>query len=246
MEIVSLPPHPPFDKKVVILSGAGLSVASGVPTFRGAGGLWEGYRLEEVATPEAWFADRELVRRFYDMRREGCAAVQPNPGHDALAELQNQWGVERVVLVTQNIDGLLQKAGAQSVIEMHGSLWRLKCERDDAHPSVAIEGEQSRDKHCAECGGFLRPEVVWFGEVPAFMGDIGIALSQCGLFLSVGTSGQVYPAAGFSSVARHQVGAITVEVNPAPTGGSFGHVVADAAETALPRIVEHWLSGTTP
>ena len=130
--------------RIVVLSGAGLSKPSGIPTFRDADGLWEGHDITEVATPDAWFRDRELVRTFYDHRRVACANVLPNPGHDALAALQHNLGAKHVTLVTQNIDGLLQKASAEDVIEMHGSLWRLKCERDDAHPRIGVYGPQSR------------------------------------------------------------------------------------------------------
>lgn len=229
----------PADARVVVLSGAGLSRASGIPTFRDADGLWEGHRIEEVATPEAWWADPERVRRFYDGRRVGCAAAAPNPAHAALARLQAALGPERVVLVTQNIDGLLQRAGAADVIEMHGSLFRLRCERDEAHPWVAVEGAQTRTGTCA-CGGRLRPAVVWFGEVPRHMERILGAVYRCDRFLSVGTSGQVYPAAGLVAVAR-QAGARCVEVNPVPTRPAFDEVIAAPAEVAVPALVAAWL-----
>ncbi len=227
--------------RVVILSGAGLSAASGVPTFRGPGGLWEGHRATDLATPEAWAADAELVRRFYDMRRELVEGVVPNPGHDALVRLQQAWGPKRCFLVTQNVDGLLGIAGADEVVEMHGSLRRLKCERSDACPRVAVTGLQDRDRACADCGGRLRPDVVWFGEMPYAMETIYSMLAACTVFVNVGTSGVVYPAAGFSSGAR-SVGAVCIEINPDPAGGPFKHVLAEGAETALPRIVDDWLS----
>ncbi len=231
--------RPGDDDLIVILSGAGLSAASGVPTFRGAGGLWEGHRAMDLATPEAWQADAELVRRFYDMRRIAVEQVRPNPGHDALVRLQQAWGPERVVLVTQNVDGLLGDAGADDVIEMHGSLRRLKCEISDGHPRVAAQGAQPRDEGCELCGGRLRPDVVWFGEMPYAMGRIEATLARCRWFMSVGTSGVVYPAAGFVSAARSR-GAWCVEVNPEPAGGPFHQVVAEGAETALPRLVDCW------
>lgn len=225
---------------VVILSGAGLSAASGVPTFRGADGLWEGYEVTQVATPEAWFADPVLVRRFYDARRVACAEVEPNPGHHALARLQEAWGPERVVLVTQNIDGLLQKGGCVEVIEMHGSLFELRCERSEHHHRLPVEREQDPEALCY-CGGRMRPAVVWFGEMPRYMERIHRALMAADLFLSVGTSGVVYPAAGFVALAR-RAGATCIEVNPEPTGGPFHDVVAEGSETALPALVEGWLS----
>lgn len=232
--------RPADDELIVILSGAGLSAASGVPTFRGAGGLWEGHRAMELATPEAWQADAELVRRFYDMRRQAVEQVRPNPGHEALVRLQRAWGPERVVLVTQNVDGLLGDAGALEVIEMHGCLRRLKCEIDDSHPTEEVRGAQPRERGCAVCGGRLRPDVVWFGEVPLEMDRIYEGLSRCGWFMSVGTSGVVYPAAGFVGAARSQ-GAWCVEVNPDPAGGPFHQVVAEGAETALPRLFAEWM-----
>jgi NAD-dependent deacetylase len=233
--------RPADDDVIMILSGAGLSAASGVPTFRGAGGLWEGHRAMELATPEAWHADAELVRRFYDMRRAGVEQVAPNPGHDALVRLQQAWGAERVVLVTQNVDGLLGDAGALEVVEMHGSLRRLKCEQSDDHPRLPVAGEQTRTDGCSICGGRLRPDVVWFGEMPYQLDEIQGVLERCTWFLSVGTSGVVYPAAGFVSAARSR-GARCVEVNPDPAGGPFHQVVAEGAETALPCLVDRWIT----
>jgi len=227
--------------RVVILSGAGLSAASGVPTFRGPGGLWEGHRAVDLATPEAWHADAELVRRFYDMRRTFIEPVEPNPGHDALVRLQATWGPDRCFLVTQNVDGLLGVAGAAEVVEMHGSLRRLKCERSDDHPRVGVRGEQDREAVCASCGGRLRPDVVWFGEVPYAMETIYERLGGCSWFVSVGTSGVVYPAAGFCAGAR-SAGATCIEINPDPAGGPYHEVLAEGAETALPRLVDGWLS----
>jgi len=226
--------------RIVVLSGAGLSKPSGIPTFRDADGLWEGHDITEVATPEAWFRDRELVRTFYDHRRVACANVLPNPGHDALAALQHNLGAKHVTLVTQNIDGLLQKASAEDVIEMHGSLWRLKCEHDDGHPRVGVYGPQSRTAVCSTCGVLMRPDVVWFGEMPSHMDRIAQALSRCEVFISVGTSGVVYPAAGFVELARAS-GARCIEVNPAPTGAFFDEQICEGAEVALPTLVQRYL-----
>ncbi len=225
---------------ILVLSGAGLSAASGVPTFRDKDGLWEGYEITQVATPSAWFADRKLVRRFYSERRLACAQVKPNEGHYALARLQDAMGTDQVTLVTQNIDGLLQKAGCQEVIEMHGSLWRLRCEDNPHHPTVSFEGAQDGSESCGHCGAALRPDVVWFGEMPYFMDRIAQALRRCGTFLSVGTSGVVYPAAGFVAQAS-EMGSFCIEVNPAPAGGPFRQVITEPSEVALPRLVEGWL-----
>ena len=229
------------DDRVVLLSGAGLSAASGVPTFRGPGGLWEGHRALDLATPEAWAHDSELVRRFYDWRRALVEGVEPNPGHFAIARLQQALGPERLSCVTQNVDGLLSVAGCDPVVEMHGSLRRLRCERSADHPTVPIVGSQPRPGACDACGAPLRPDVVWFGEMPYAMPWIERRLRRCTWFVSVGTSGVVYPAAGFSSIAR-SCGATCIEINPDPAGGPFQHVIAEGAETALPRLVGQWLA----
>ena len=227
--------------RVVVLSGAGLSKASGIPTFRDADGLWEGHEVTDVATPDAWQRDCDTVRRFYDERRINCASVLPNAAHFALSRLQHAVGVARCTLITQNIDGLLQKAGADHVIEMHGSLFRLRCEHDASHPCVGVFGPQNPTQTCKICGSRMRPDVVWFGEVPYDMDKIERAVTNCDLFLSVGTSGLVYPAAGLSALARAH-GATTIEINPVPSGGPFDEVVAEPAETALPRVIGKWLN----
>lgn len=233
--------RPEESTRLVVLSGAGLSAASGVPTFRDKGGLWEGHRVEEVATPGAWLRDRALVRRFYDERRERIATVLPNPGHDALARLQTRWGPERVTLITQNVDGLLTKAGAPEVIEMHGSIMHLRCESDASHPQIQIAGAQPKSKCCSVCRRPMRPAVVWFGEVPREMDRVHHALATCTLFLAVGTSGRVYPAAGFVELAQ-SAGATCIEVNPKPTLGAYRNSITEQAETALPELVGAWLN----
>lgn len=239
-------PHPPPDQPLVILSGAGLSAASGVPTFRGEGGWWRGHRATDLATPEAFARDPDLVLRFYGMRREKMVSISPNAGHDALVSLQAAWGTERVVLVTQNVDGLLQTAADNlgvraDVIEMHGSLWTARCSLDDTHPRVALPRDAGDHRGtCAVCGAVLRPQVVWFGEQPSHLARIQDALFRCGMFVAVGTSGSVYPAAGFAAVAARR-GIPTLEINPAPTGGAFSDALAETAETALPRLVSAWI-----
>ena len=217
-----------------------MSTASGIPTFRGAGGTWKGHDVTEVATPEAWFRNRSLVREFYDERRVACAPLLPNPGHEALARLQQRWGAERVTLITQNIDGITQKAGAVDVLEMHGSLWLLRCESDATHHPRAVFGRQDPSAVCRQCSNALRPAVVWFGEMPQHLDRIGGALQACQTFISVGTSGVVYPAADFVNTAR-AAGATTIEINPQPSGGDFDHVIKEPAETALPRLIGEWL-----
>lgn len=233
-------PVPSPDVHIVVLSGAGLSKASGIPTFRDDDGLWRGHRFQDLATPEAWHQDAERVRTFYDVRRENVESVEPNAGHHALVRLQQAWGPERVTLVTQNVDGMLQRAGAPQVLEMHGSLLRLRCEADPHHPEVHVSGPQTRTTPCARCGARLRPAVVWFGEVPHHLEEIQERLVRCRVFLSIGTSGVVYPAAGFVRLAE-QVGARSIEINPVPSGAHFDDVIAEGSETALPRLVSAWL-----
>lgn len=227
-------------RKVVVLSGAGLSKASGIPTFRDADGLWEGHDIMSVATPEAWKNDPDTVRRFYDERRVSCATVMPNDGHLALSRLQHALSTKRCTLVTQNIDGLLQKGSAEHVIEMHGSLFRLRCEDDPTHPVVGVFGAQNPTASCKICGKFMRPDVVWFGEIPYQMDAIDAAVRACDLFISVGTSGVVYPAAGLAALAK-ATGATTIEINPVPSGGPFDQVYDEPAEDALPRVIGAWL-----
>jgi len=226
---------------VVVLSGAGLSAASGIPTFRGEDGLWEGHRFEEVATPEAWDRDPTLVRRFYDARRVAAGAAAPNPAHHALARWQQAWGTDRVVLITQNVDGLLSRAGCAEVMEMHGALRRLRCQHDVTHPRTEIDGVQDVGMACAVCGAPLRPDIVWFGEMPHRMTEIEAAVQSCDVFISVGTSGHVHPAAGFARAA-HLLGARTIEINPEPSGARwFDGVSARPAEEALPALVARML-----
>lgn len=228
-----------MDGPFFILSGAGLSAPSGIPTFRDADGLWEGHAVEQVATPEGWSRDAALVRRFYDERRVACAAVVPNAGHAAIARLQAALGADQVHIVTQNIDGLLGRAGCSEVLEMHGSLWKLRCEKAEDHPWIDVVGPQDPEARCG-CGGRMRPAVVWFGEVPIGMERIQRMLHRSAVFVSVGTSGLVYPAAGLLTLARRW-GATCIEVNPRPTGGPFHRNIAESADLALPRLVQEIL-----
>ncbi len=194
----------------VILTGAGVSADSGVQTFRGGGGLWEGHRVEDVATPEGWQRDPSLVWRFYQMRRKGLLEVEPNAAHQALARMQehaNTIGAQ-VTLISQNVDDLHQRAGS-SVLAMHGQLRVLRCVACDSQ----LEGLEHLDPEkflpCPECGfQYLRPDIVWFGEIPYHLDEIETALQQVTHFLACGTSGEVYPAAGLLAAAR-QMGAKT-------------------------------------
>jgi NAD-dependent deacetylase len=204
---------------IFILSGAGISAESGIATFRGPEGLWEGHRVEDVATPEAFRRDPALVQKFYDARRERLREVEPNAAHRALARLDAEWPGE-LLIVTQNVDDLHERAGARRVHHMHGELksaWCLACDR-----RRRWEGELSSGPPCPDCGavGKLRPDIVWFGEMPYEMERIDAALMEADLFVSIGTSGAVYPAAGYVQTARY-LHIPTLEINLEPSLGSF-------------------------
>jgi NAD-dependent deacetylase len=189
-------------ERVFVLTGAGISAESGVATFRDAGGLWERHRIEDVATPEGFARDPRLVWRFYSERRGQAGSVQPNPAHLALARLQEKLG-ERLFLCTQNVDPLHERAGSRDVHHMHGELLKSRCFSCDRPPFDDPRGYLEDDARCDRCGDRLRPHVVWFGEVPFGMDRIFEALGACDLFVTVGSSGAVYPAAGFVSHLRH-------------------------------------------
>ncbi|PRX37636.1 NAD-dependent deacetylase [Meinhardsimonia xiamenensis] len=227
-------------RNIVILTGAGISAESGLGTFRDAGGLWTQYDLEEVATPEGFARNPALVHEFYNARRANCRAARPNAAHFALARLQREWPGE-VLIVTQNVDDLHERAGARNVIHMHGELARALCgacgHRWDA-PEV-----MAPDDRCPACGArATRPDVVWFGEMPYRMDEIGAALARADLFAAIGTSGTVYPAAGFVAEAA-MAGAHTVELNlePSATAGAFDEVITGPATEIVPAWVERLL-----
>jgi NAD-dependent deacetylase len=206
-------------RNIVVLTGAGISAESGLATFRGPDGLWEGHRVEDVATPEAFVRDPALVHAFYDARRAKLGTVEPNAAHRALARLDAQWPGE-LLIVTQNVDDLHERAGARRLLHMHGELMAAWCRACDAR--LRWEGEMGHGPACPECGvaGMLRPDIVWFGEMPYEMERIDRALMGCDLFVSIGTSGAVYPAAGFVQTARY-VGARTLEMNLEPSLASY-------------------------
>jgi NAD-dependent deacetylase len=203
---------------IVILTGSGTSAESGVATFRGPDGLWEGHRVEDVATPEAFRRGPALVQQFYDQRRAKLKSVEPNPAHLALARLDAEWPGE-LLIVTQNVDDLHERAGAKRLLHMHGELKSAWCLACDAR--TRWEEDLGGHPPCPACGatGHLRPDIVWFGEMPYDMDRIDRALMGADLFVSIGTSGAVYPAAGFVQTARY-AGARTLEINLEPSLGS--------------------------
>ncbi|WP_109809192.1 NAD-dependent deacylase [Sphingosinithalassobacter portus] len=204
-------------RNIVILTGAGISAESGVATFRGPDGLWEGHRVEDVCTPEALAADPALVHEFYDMRRAKLGTVKPNAAHHALARLDAEWPGE-LLIVTQNVDDLHERAGAKRMLHMHGELLSALCAGCGARQRWT--GAMPPGQACGACGmAALRPDIVFFGEIPYRMDEIEAALAQADLFVSIGTSGAVYPAAGFVRLAHHY-GARTLELNLDPSEGS--------------------------
>ncbi len=204
-------------RNIVILTGAGISAESGLRTFRAEDGLWEDYPVEQVATPEGFARDPELVQRFYDARRAGVLAAQPNPAHEALARLDREWG-GGLLIVTQNIDDLHERAGASRVLHMHGEALSVWCTACDARHRW--DGSLLGGPACPACGAAsMRPDIVWFGEMPYRMEEIFAALAQADLFVSIGTSGAVYPAAGFVQQAASH-GAHTIELNLERSQGS--------------------------
>ncbi len=204
---------------IVILTGAGISAESGLQTFRAADGRWEGHRVEDVATPEAFARNPGLVHDFYDARRARLGEVAPNAAHVALARLDAEWR-GKLLIVTQNVDDLHERAGATRLLHMHGELlrgWCLRC-----NERFAWAGPMGEDGTCSSCDttGLVRPDIVWFGEMPYDMERIEAALLHADLFVSIGTSGAVYPAAGFVQTAKYR-GARTLEINLEPSAGSL-------------------------
>lgn len=229
-------------RNLVVLTGAGISAESGIATFRGPGGLWEGHRVEDVCTPEALAADAALVHRFYDTRRAALDDVAPNAAHDALARLDAAWTGELLVVI-QNVDDLHERAGTTRMLHMHGALRSSLC----ALCGIRREwtGSLPPGASCPDCGeDALRPDIVFFGEMPYDMDRIEAALADADLFVSIGTSGAVYPAAGFVQMAAH-FGAATLELNLEPSAGShwFEESRLGPATRLVPEWVEEVLAG---
>jgi len=223
-------------RNIVILTGAGVSAESGVATFRGPGGLWEGHRVEDVCTPRALARDPELVHRFYDERRAKLTSVEPNAAHRALARLDREWPGE-LLLVTQNVDDLHERAGSRRLVHMHGELKSALCAA--CGNRTAWKDSLPPETECPDCGTpALRPDIVFFGEMPYQMERIERALAEADLFVSIGTSGAVYPAAGFVQTARYH-GAETLELNLDRSEGSawFGESRLGPAGELVPAWV---------
>ena len=226
-------------RNIVVLTGAGVSAESGVSTFRDADGVWAQYDYRDVATPEGFAANPDLVHGFYNARREGLKTVHPNAAHFALAELEYALAARggRLTLITQNVDDLHERAGARHLLHMHGELLKAECAACGAVHQQ--HDELSVDLVCSACGqrGALRPHVVWFGEMPRFLEEVAQAIAAADLFVSIGTSGSVYPAAGFVGEAR-SLGVPAIELNLEPSENAY--LFTDARYGKASEIVPAW------
>lgn len=229
---------------IVILTGAGISKESGLDTFRDKGGVWSKVRLEDVATPEGFERNPSRVHDFYNARRQNLLSCQPNDAHLALARLEREWP-GRVLVVTQNIDDLHERAGTTDLIHMHGELRKVRCQ--ECEVILVWDEPAGLTSVCPRCQSTasLRPHVVWFGEMPLQMDEIYRALMGCSLFISIGTSGNVYPAAQFIAMVREQKSAHTIEVNMEPSQGAslFQQRIYGPATQTVPQMVDDILAG---
>lgn len=224
--------------RVFVLTGAGVSAESGIPTFRGAGGLWRNYRIEEVASPSAWRRDPGLVWEFYSMRRRVAAEAKPNAAHLALARLERVLG-DRLFLCTQNVDNLHELAGSRRVVHMHGELFKSRCDtcRRPPFPDTNLYEPPAEIPRC-ECGGRLRPHICWFGEMPFEMENIFQRRDACAVFIAVGTSGLVEPAASFVAHASQKARTIYVGPEEPANRAAFTNCYSGKAGEVLPRLFQ--------
>ncbi len=226
------------DDRLFVLTGAGISAESGLATFRGSGGLWNGFAVQDVATPEAWFKDPARVWNFYSKRRLDASAAKPNPAHLALAASEKKMG-DRFYLCTQNVDDLHEQAGSRRIHHMHGKLFESRCVKcEHPFPDRAFYEDARNLPHCEICAAPVRPHIVWFGEVPLDLTGISRQLTAATVVLVVGTSGSVYPAAGFVYAARER-GIRTVYLGPEPpdNADAFDEIVLGTASEALPSFL---------
>ncbi len=238
---MSQPDSPlPREARLVLLTGAGISAESGVRTFRDGDGLWERHRLEDVATPEAFRRDPDLVHRFYNERRRGLATVEPNAAHRALVQLEAAWAGE-LLLVTQNVDDLHDRAGSKRLVHMHGELLKGRCTGCGA--ILHWPGDMGRDSVCTFCGARrVRPHIVWFHELPMAMDQIYDALARCDLFAAIGTSGHVYPAAGFVDAVGPRCRTLELNLEPSRMVSAFQEARTGRATELVPALVAELLS----
>ena len=226
--------NPAGYKKIVFFTGAGMSAESNVPTYRGKGGIWNKYNWEEYACQAAFDQDPEKVLKFHEIRRKAVLECKPHSGHFVISELENTH--PQVIVVTQNIDGMHQRSGSKNVIELHGSLWRLKCPK---HGIVEDIGNTYRNYTCEKCNTWLRPDIIWFGDMlnQDVIQQAISAIGSCDIFISIGTSGVVYPAAGFPEIAK-KAGAFCLEINPEPSAIShiYDQNIRECASVALNQL----------
>lgn len=226
--------------RIVVLTGAGISAESGLPTFRGAGGLWQGYRVEEVANPNAFRKDPDLVHAFYNWRRRALQEpnIQPNPAHHALVELERLAGPEHFFLVTQNVDDLHERAGSQQVHHLHGELLKIRCtETGQVWPWRGDLSQDTPHPTRPDLKGTLRPHIVWFGEQPLQLPEVYSRLRHCQLFLAIGTSGHVYPAAGFVEATPKHCQRIELNLDNTPVSPAFHEQLRGPASVLVPALV---------
>jgi len=225
--------------RLVILTGAGISAESGLRTFRAADGLWENHRVQDVATPEAFHQNPALVYRFYNERRRGLATVRPNAAHHALARLEREWGGD-FLLVTQNVDDLHDRAGSGNLLHMHGELLKGRCRACGTVHDWPEDMDLS--SRCPACGrGSMRPHIVWFGEMPLEMDRIYQALDRCELFVAIGTSGHVYPAAGFVAAVPPRARTVELNLEPSLVASTFQEARTGRATNLVPAFVSELL-----
>ncbi|MCP5047645.1 MAG: NAD-dependent deacylase [bacterium] len=221
-------------ERIVFFTGAGMSAESGVPTYRGRGGVWRQYNFEEYACQDAFHEDPEKVLKFHEVRRKSVLQCQPHAGHTIISRLQKQH--PNISIVTQNIDGMHQRAGSTNVIELHGSLWRLRCPQ---HGTREDSGETYERYKCESCNNWLRPDIIWFGDMlnQEVIREATTAIGTGDLFISIGTSGVVYPAAGFPAIAKTN-GAYCIEINPEPSAmsGLYDENIQAPAGKVLPEL----------
>jgi NAD-dependent deacetylase len=229
--------------RLFVLTGAGISAESGLATFRGSGGLWNGHSVEEVATPEAWDANPVLVWRFYSQRRRDALAAEPNAAHKALAQIEQRLAKtnpENFYLCTQNVDDLHERAGSHRIHHMHGSLFQSRCIRcNQPFPDQSFYEDPQNLPTCKTCGAPIRPHIVWFGEIPLDMDAIYHELNRATVLLVVGTSGSVYPAAGFVNIAnQRRISTIYIGPEEPLNTHAFDEIILSPATEALPKLLE--------
>ncbi|CAE7735124.1 cobB [Symbiodinium microadriaticum] len=229
-------------KSIVVLTGAGISAESGLDTFRAEDGLWANHKVDDVATPEGFARNPQLVYQFYNQRRAQLLLpeIGPNPAHKALAQFEKEYPGE-FLLVTQNVDNLHERAGSDNLLHMHGELLKMRCLNSKLVFDIREDFDFDSECRCCRSPGNLRPHVVWFGEMPFYMNKINMALEACDLFVAIGTSGNVYPASGFYQTAKIRK-AYTVELNLDRTGSAFDQHIYGAASEVVPRFFEKLLT----